>query len=158
GLVVVRPGDRVDDLGLVEVLRPVDHGDEADQDPVAHDLRLELRRTVAVPHRLAAVAQVDAHAELVDTRLLHVRVDAPLAQRVHHVPCPVLFHEEHGTSSGGAAAAPYATVNRTYSYLPSIESLAAVALRPPRSTACEPKEIDPIRRLVWTAAPATPST
>ena len=56
-LVIVRPGDSVNDLGLVEVLGAVDLRHVANQRAVAHDLGLEARGTVGIPLGFAAAGQ-----------------------------------------------------------------------------------------------------
>ena len=95
GLVVVGPGDGVDDLLLVEVLRPLDLGHVTDQHPVPHDLRFKAGGAVGVPLGLAAAGQRHAHAVLVHTRLGQVRIDAAVAQCVGHPPGPVLVHAQN---------------------------------------------------------------
>jgi MgsA AAA+ ATPase C terminal len=56
-LVIVCPGDSVNDLGLVEVLGAVDLRHVANQHAVAHDLGFEARGTVGVPLGFAAAGQ-----------------------------------------------------------------------------------------------------
>jgi hypothetical protein len=53
-LVIVCPGDSVNDLGLVEVLGAVDLRHVANQHAVAHDLGFEARGTVGIPLGVAA--------------------------------------------------------------------------------------------------------
>jgi len=92
GLVVVGPGDGVDDLLLVEVLGPLDLRHVTDQVPVLHHLGLQPSRIVGVPLSFAPIVQYDAHPELIHASLEQMTVDATLAQRVNHPPGPVLFH------------------------------------------------------------------
>jgi hypothetical protein len=56
-LVIVCPGDSVNDLGFVEVLRAGDLRHVANQHAVAHDLGLEARGTVGIPLGFAAAGQ-----------------------------------------------------------------------------------------------------
>src|SRR4029453_18049480 len=92
-LVVVGGGDGLDDLPLAEVLRARDRRYEADQDPVAHDLRLEPGGAVVVPDRLAPVGQHDADAVLRDAGVwqFHMGEDVARGQRGDDPTSPFFF-------------------------------------------------------------------
>jgi L-fuconolactonase len=105
GLVVVGPGDRVHDLGFVEVLRAVDLRHVADQHAVLHDLGLQPRRAVGVPLSLAAVVQGHAHTELIHARPGQVGVDAAITQLVDDVAGPVLVHAFNVVAGRGLLSA-----------------------------------------------------
>jgi amino acid transporter len=92
GLVVVGAGDRVDDLGLIEVLGAFDLGHVADEHAVAHDLGLEPGRAVGVPLGFAAARQRHADAELADAAPEQVSVDATVTEGVDHTASPEFVH------------------------------------------------------------------
>ena len=91
GLVVVGASDRVNDLGLVEILGAFDPGHVADEHSVVHDLGLQAGRAVGIPLGLAAPGQRHAHAELADTAE-QVSVDAAATKGVDHPSGPELVH------------------------------------------------------------------
>src|SRR5579859_1809591 len=91
-LVVIGTRDGVDDLRVVEVLRPGDRRYEADKHPVAHHLCLEAGRAVAVPDGLAVPIEYDADAELRRGHPGHVGRYPTLAQRVDDPSRLVLVH------------------------------------------------------------------
>ena len=124
GLVVVGAGNGRHDLLLVEVLRPGDHRDEADELTVEHDLRLEAGRAVAVPDRLATARDTDAYAELVDPSLFHMGVYSALAQLVDDVLRLVLVHECDATRRRRAG-------DRAVQRTPRRRAIATASVRPP---------------------------
>src|SRR5580704_16086364 len=91
-LVIVCPGDRVNDLGLAEVLGAVDLRHVADQDAVAYDLGFEARGAVGIPFGVAAAGQGDAHAELAYATSEKVCVDAAVTKGVDHPAGPEFVH------------------------------------------------------------------
>ena len=91
-LVIICPGDSVNDLGLAEVLGAVDLGYVADQHAVAHDLGFEARGTVGIPLGVAAAGQGDAHAELADAAAEKVCVNATVPKGIDHSAGPEFVH------------------------------------------------------------------
>ena len=91
-LVIVGPRDRVDDLLLVEVVGAFDLRHITDKYTVLHHLSLKASSAVGIPLRFTAVVQRHAHPELIHPDLRQVAVDAAVAQRIDHSPCPILVH------------------------------------------------------------------
>ena len=90
-LVIVGPGDSVNDLGLVEALGAVDLRHVADQYAVAHDLGFQARGTVGVPLGFAAAGQRHPDAELAGAAE-QVSVDATVAKGFDHPAGPEFVH------------------------------------------------------------------
>jgi hypothetical protein len=98
-LVVVSAGDGVHDLGLVEVFRARDLGDEAHQVPVQQHLGLQAGGAFGTPDGLASAAGRHLHRVRVDPGLPQVRVDAAVPQRVGHPTGTILIHGRQATFS-----------------------------------------------------------
>jgi hypothetical protein len=93
GLAVVGTGDGVHDLGLIEVLRPLDKRHVSDENAIAHHLGLKTCRPVGIPLRLAPARQGHTHAELASPPV-QVSVDATIAEGVNHPERLELIHVE----------------------------------------------------------------
>jgi hypothetical protein len=91
-LVIVCPGDSVNDLGLVEVLGAVDLRHVANQHAVTHDLGLEARGTVGIPLGFAAAGQRYANAELAHATPEKVSVNATVTKGIDHPAGPEFVH------------------------------------------------------------------
>src|SRR5260370_1634783 len=63
-LVVVGPRDGIDDLLLIEVVGPLDHGYETDEHSIAHHLSLNAGGAIGVPFPLTPAGQRHADPEL----------------------------------------------------------------------------------------------
>src|SRR5579872_3616602 len=96
-LVVVGAGDGVDDLGLVEGLRPGDLRDEAHQVAVEQDLGLQPGGVLGAPDGLAPVPGRHLDRVGVDAGLPQMRRDSAVAQRVGYPTGAVLIHDGQGT-------------------------------------------------------------
>ena len=91
-LVIVCPGDSVNDLGLVELLGAVDLRHVANQHAVAHDLGFEARGTVGIPLGFAAAGQGYANAELAHATSEKVSVNATVTKGIDHPAGPEFVH------------------------------------------------------------------
>ena len=103
-LVVVRPGDGVDDLSLVEILGALNLRHVADQHAIPHDLGFKSRGAVVVPLGLTAAGQRDANTE-VGCAAEQVRVDAAIAESVNHPPGLELLHLTNASAYEAAGQA-----------------------------------------------------
>jgi hypothetical protein len=91
-LVIVGPGDSVNDLGLAEVLGAVDLRYVANQHAVAHDLGFQARGTVGIPLRFAAAGQGYPDAELTHATSEKMRVNATVTKGIGHSAGPEFVH------------------------------------------------------------------
>ena len=91
-LVIVCPGDGVNDLGLAEVLGAVDLRHVANQHAVAHDLGFEARGTVGIPLRFAAAGQGYPNPELTHATSEKMRVNATVPKGIGHSAGPEFVH------------------------------------------------------------------
>src|SRR5579863_6205800 len=110
--VVVGPGDGVHGLGFVEVFRTGDGRDEADQVAVEQHLGLEARSSFQTPDGLPATTERNAYSIGAGARLVQVRIDAAIPERIGDPAGLVLFHAPQPTcaSLGICASFPAASL------------------------------------------------
>ena len=94
--VVVGPGDGINDLGLVKVLRALDLRHVSNKHAILHDLCLETGRPVGVPLGLAPAGQRHPHAVLT-VASEQVSIDTAVTEGVDHPTRPELIHTNNVT-------------------------------------------------------------